>query len=351
MIEREVGRRAPARARAAAGDRLPEEAFAEARGVILRTEGPQPLALVTGPGLPERGVEARCHVPRPLPGAEPNETALTVGDRVWLRPRGHDTYEIVRREARASALQRGDPSRPGTQVIVANVDQVVVVVALHRPEPSRYRLDRLLVLAGQSEVPAVVCLNKVDLAEAEADADDFVADYRAAGYDTLITSVHRGVGLAELRERLRGRTTALVGESGVGKSSLLNALYPGLSLRVGVVSAPGRGTHTTTAARLLPTPDGFIADTPGIQFLLPIGLEPEELGDFFPEIHAIAAHCRFPNCSHIRELGCVVLEAVESGRLSEARWQSYVQLYEDLAEAKRRRPSVVYQARRAAAGR
>ena len=328
-------------------------ASAELTGLVLRTEGPQPLLLMTGGDLPAEGVRVRGKAPKPMPGALAGETPLVVGDRVRVRPRkgSDEVWDIVERVERQTVLQRGEPGRPGLQAIVANVDGLVVVVALHRPEPSRYRLDRLLVLAEEAEIPAIVCLNKADLAEDDEEAAAFLDDYRRAGYQTLATSVVEGWGLPQLREVLHGRTLALVGESGAGKSSLLNALYPGVGLRVGEISAPGRGTHTTTAARLLQTPEGLIADTPGMQFLMPADVEADEVGDYFPEIYARKPDCRFPNCTHTAEADCAVLAAVATGEIGLARYESYVELRDELDIAIRRNRDLFHRTRRQAAAR
>jgi ribosome biogenesis GTPase len=201
-------------------------------------------------------------------------------------------------------------------------------------------IDRLLALAELNEVDGFVVLNKTDLAEGHADGPaplppEFES-YRVAGYEILITSAKGGVGLEELRERLIDRITVFSGSSGVGKSSLLNSLMPGLDLRVGEVGQrKGRGRHTTVAAALYPFPEGgYVADTPGLQYLALWDVDPRALGHSFPEFREPAEECRFADCIHRAEPGCAVREAVEAGTIATGRYESYQALLREAEEGR-----------------
>ena len=213
--------------------------------------------------------------------------------------------------------------------MAANVDQLAIVVSTTRPEPDLYMLDRLLAVAELNDLdPCIVC-NKADLSDGlPADLDL----YRTIGYTVLSTSVKSGTGMEQLRGLLEGRTTVLAGSSGVGKSSLLNALMPGLELRVGDVGEKkGRGRHTTTSAQLIPLDDEtYIADTPGIQHFVPTGVGVATVGHAFRELRPFLGECRFADCRHRSEPGCPVLEAVANGEIDTRRYESYMTI---LAEA------------------
>ncbi len=226
------------------------------------------------------------------------------------------------------------------QVIIANPDHVVFVFACAEPEPRLRMLDRLLVGAELQEIPAVVCANKVDLVS-ESDAHDLFDIYQEVGYRVVYTSARAGTGVEALHELLAGRISALVGPSGAGKTSLLNAMQPGLGLRVREVSrATRKGRHTTVVPQLVPvngcasdrddtTEQGWVADTPGIRALALFDMDPEEVDAYFPDIAPLVADCRFSDCSHTVEPACAVKEAVEEGAVSEHRYESYVRLREE----------------------
>jgi ribosome biogenesis GTPase len=263
---------------------------------------------------------------------------LAVGDEVLVEEgeRG-GAWAITAILPRRSRLARRAPGGGyGERVVAANVDQVVVVFAAARPDPHPRMLDRFLVIAEGNALAARVVVNKVDLV-GEALARERFADYSRAGYPLHLTSVVDGSGIDELRDALRGRTSALSGPSGVGKSSLLNALYPGLNLRVGEISeSVNKGRHTTVGALLHPLPGGgFVADTPGLREVGMWGLPPAELDRCFPELRPLAERCRFGDCTHAVEPGCAVRAAVEAGEVSAARYESYRKLREELEELER----------------
>lgn len=264
---------------------------------------------------------------------------LAVGDEVELdRAEPGDGLAIDKILPRRSKLARRVPGGGhGERIVVANVDQVVVVFALVKPTPHPRMLDRFLVIAEANELTARVVVNKVDLAS-EAEAEPLFADYVRAGYPVHLTSTKDGGrGLDALHDALQGRTSVLTGPSGVGKSSLMNALYPGLQLRVGEISeSVNKGRHTTVGAWLYPLPDGgFVADTPGLREIGMWGLDPAHLDACFPEFRALTPSCRFADCTHTVEPECAVLDAMKSGDVSVTRHESYVKLRDELLEAAR----------------
>ena len=277
---------------------------------------------------------------------ERRDTNLTaVGDRVSISltdDGGGMIEEIVEREralARLAPPARGRGSRrwdrggylsEREQVIVANPDQTVFVFACAEPSPHLRMLDRLLVGAEVQDIPAVICANKVDLVSRQ-EAHALFQVYREIGYLVLYTSAVTGDGVGELHEVLQGKLSALVGPSGVGKTSLLNTMQPGLGLRVRAVSeATTKGRHATVTPHLVPLDEGgWVADTPGIRALALFDLDPEELDAYFPDIAPLVAECRFSDCTHTVEPGCAVQDAVEEGHVSRHRYESYVRLHEE----------------------
>jgi ribosome biogenesis GTPase len=288
------------------------------------------------------GAVVRAALSTALRALDPStRSPLAVGDRVQLEPIGPGEARIVAVLPRRSALRRAvyDPSRDSAaykgQVMAANIDQVVVVCSPSAP-PFRARLiDRYLVAASLDELPVVICLNKTDLgvpAGVERDLDG----YARLGVRVLRASASTGAGVDEVRACIAGGVSLFTGHSGVGKSSLLNALEAGLSLRVGDVTqaaaGQGKGRHTTSSARLVPLSlaETFVVDSPGIRAFGVRGLAPRELGAHFPAIGPLAQGCAYRDCLHLREPGCAVDAAARNDAFLRERLESYRTLLGEL---------------------
>ncbi|HEY9226523.1 MAG TPA: ribosome small subunit-dependent GTPase A, partial [Gemmatimonadaceae bacterium] len=260
-----------------------------------------------------------------------------VGDDVQLEAGdGGDGWAIAEILPRRSKLARRAPGGgQGERIVAANVDQVVVVFAAAKPEPHPRMLDRFLVIAEGNDLAARIVINKVELVGEEKAREQFDV-YERAGYPVHYTSVKADIGLESLRAALAGRRSVLTGPSGVGKSSLLNSLFPGADLRVGAISeSVNKGRHTTVGAMMLPLPStegGYVIDTPGLREVGLWALPAEHLDEYFPEIRALRDACRFADCRHIAEPDCAVREALKAGAVSEQRYDSYVRLLEEIQE-------------------
>ena len=259
---------------------------------------------------------------------------IAVGDRVTVTASSGNRGVIESVLPRLSALTRPDPFYNHLkQIIVANADQLLIVASWLEPPLWHELIDRYLIGAERNRLTPVVCINKVDLAENRDEIQGSVRPYIALGYRVLFASALTGEGIEELRKVIQGKTSVLAGLSGVGKSTLLAAIHPGLNLRTGAVSTywGGQGQHTTTQVNLFALGDeSYVVDTPGIREFAVAGLSPAELLGFYPEIEEIAAQCRFANCSHTHEPGCAVKAALRQGRLSHTRYHNYCRILETL---------------------
>ncbi len=252
-----------------------------------------------------------------------------VGDFVRIERLTDGSGVIEEVLPRGSALVRLAPTARGVyrQIMLANPDQVVIVFSCAQPSPHLRMLDRFLVIAEKQSLPPLIVANKVDLVGLER-AQEMFRMYPPLGYPVIFTSARGGQGVDELRERLSGRLSALAGPSGVGKSSLLNAVQPELGLAVREVSGTTqKGRHTTVVREMFPLrAGGFVVDLPGIRSLALWDTEPEELDGYFPELRDLVAECQYNDCTHHAEPGCAVRAAVEDGRVHRERYVSYLRL-------------------------
>ena len=219
---------------------------------------------------------------------------------------------------------------------VANVDQAFVIFAMEDPSPNFLLLDRFLIMMEQAGIPAVICFNKQDLADRE-ECERLGALYRNCGYRVILSSVREGIGVEDVRETLKGKTTVVAGPSGVGKSSLTNLLQDQVQMETGEISRKlKRGRHTTRHSQVIPVGENtYLMDTPGFSSLYISDMEPEELKSYFREFRKYEGQCRFQGCSHIHEPDCRVKEALEQGEISRQRYEDYLCLYEELKEKRR----------------
>jgi ribosome biogenesis GTPase / thiamine phosphate phosphatase len=260
---------------------------------------------------------------------------LAVGDDVRLdQSDAGGAWSIAEILPRRSKLARRAPGGgQGERIVAANVDQVIVMFAAAKPDPHPRMLDRFLVIAEGNNIPARVIINKIDLVGEDAARARF-DDYARIGYPVHYTCVKTGAGLESLREVLNGRRSVLTGPSGVGKSSLLNALFPGANLRVGAISeSVNKGRHTTVGALMLPLPGsdgGYVIDTPGLREVGLWALVADQLDQCFPEIRGLSDQCRFADCRHVSEPDCAVRAALRDGAISPQRYDSYMKLLEEI---------------------
>jgi ribosome biogenesis GTPase / thiamine phosphate phosphatase len=250
---------------------------------------------------------------------------VAAGDVVWFRPEGTSEGIIERVEPRRGIVSR--TSRGRQHVMVANVDQLIIVTSAAEPRIKPNLIDRMLLTAEKAGISAVICINKVDLIE-PADLMPLVGVYAQLGYDVLFISAATGIGIDRLRGMLAGAESVVSGQSGVGKSSLLNAVETGLHLRVQTVSEETqKGRHTTTTAELIPLSfGGYVVDTPGIRQFQLWDVIPEEVASYFREMRPYVSRCRFPDCTHTHESNCAVKDAVADGWIDARRYESYVQI-------------------------
>jgi ribosome biogenesis GTPase / thiamine phosphate phosphatase len=300
-------------------------------------EGEQGMVIEASKGLYRVALKdqiVQCPVRGNLKAIETGYTnPVAVGDQVIVRHEGTSGSVIEAVLPRRSVLARPDVFHKHLQqLIVANVDQWLIVLSWREPLLWLELLDRYLVTAERSQLPVVICLNKVDLVEDREECQAVLQPYEDLGYQLLLTSARTGEGLEALQEILQGQLTVVTGMSGVGKSSLLSAARPGLDLRVGQVSdRSGEGRHTTTQATLIRLDEETaVVDTPGIREFGLSGLPQAELVEFFPEIAALAGACRFKDCRHLDEPDCAVRTEVQAGTVAASRYHSYRKIYETL---------------------
>lgn len=306
------------------------------RGVVLSGTGGSWQVRTDDARLVEASLRGRLK--RDSSAEEGERLKLAVGDVVLVEPDARGgAWAICEILPRRSRLARRAPGGAyGERIVAANVDQVVIVFAAAKPEPHPRMLDRFLVIAEANELAAHIIVNKVDLV-GEREAHVRFAAYELAGYPIHFTSTKRGDGLGAVRLILGGRVSVFTGPSGVGKSSLLNALFPGLSLRVGEISeSVNKGRHTTVGAVMIPLPDesgGYVVDTPGLREVGMWALSTEHLDQCFPELRPFIPQCRFADCTHTAEPECAVKDAVDRREVSSERYASYLKLREEIDDS------------------
>lgn len=290
------------------------------RGRVLRVQGL--VSIVMG----DDGATRQCATRRILKTLSTDQRhVVAAGDIVWVRPEGPTEGIIERVEPRIGVLCR--TSRKRQQLLVTNVDQVLIVASAAQPRLKPNLLDRYLVTSERAAIEPIICINKVDLVDRAA-LQPIVGVYSQLGYRVLLTSATEGWGVDSLRDLLSGRETAVTGQSGVGKSSLLNAVQPGLELRVQSVSGETeKGKHTTTTSELIPLEcGGFVVDTPGIRQFQLWDVIPEEVAGYFRDLRPYVSSCRYPDCTHTHEEPCAVKDAVADGYIDVRRYESYLHI-------------------------
>jgi len=296
------------------------------RGRVLAAIGATQCTVQELDGEPDAGRQYECTIRRVVRTlAREARNAVVTGDYVLFQPLDDTQGVIERVEPRQGVLARGHQYRQ--HILVANISQVAIVASVGDPPLKPALIDRFLVSAAKGGVGALILLNKADLVDA-SDLQPILGLYARLGYPIIATSTKTGLGMAQLRRQLREHQTVFTGQSGVGKSSLLNTLQPGLGLRVGEVSAvTQKGRHTTRYSELLALDSGgWVVDTPGIRQLELWNVQPVEVEGFFVEFRPFVPRCKYPDCLHVHEDGCAVRLALQHDLISATRYESYLRM-------------------------
>ena len=258
---------------------------------------------------------------------------VAVGDLVRIEDQGDGTGRILEVLPRENRVMRDAVGvKDMEQVIAANLDQVVPIIAAAEPDPRWQLLDRYLAVAEMSDIPALICLTKTDLV-AEAEIGPIAQIYERLGYQVILTSAVTGAGIDQFKAAMQDKISLLMGMSGVGKTTLLNILQPELGLRVGEISqATGKGRHTTTTQEMFPLDGGgYLIDTPGMKYFGLWDVEPADLATLFVEMFPLVGQCQFRlDCTHTHEPDCAIKAAVEAGQISRLRYENYVHIHQEL---------------------
>lgn len=261
---------------------------------------------------------------------------VAIGDRVEVRPSGTDFFITGIEPRRNYIIRRASNLSKESHILAANIDLAALVCSIKYPDTPTTFIDRFLATAEAYAIPALLILNKEDIWDNEDReyAEALRNLYTSVGYQVLFTSAGTGSGLAELKEKLGCRLTLIAGNSGVGKSTLINALVPGAGLKTGAISDTYHtGTHTTTFSEMISLPEGgAVIDVPGVRGFGTIDFEVGTAAHYFPEIFRASRHCRFSNCTHRNEPGCAVLEALNDHRISQSRYTSYLSIIEEILD-------------------
>ena len=299
----------------------------QVKGVVVRATGSW-YEVLCG----EQRLQCRIRGKLRLKGVR-STSPVVVGDVVACEKDVDDSYVISSIEQRRNyIIRRASNLSKESHIIAANIDQALLVVTLFSPETANEFVDRFLVTCEAYKIPVTILLAKIDLARKQPELiEEFRSIYESAGYPIVEISATEGEGVECVKELLRGKTTLLSGNSGVGKSTLVQAVEPGLDIRTGEISqSHNKGKHTTTFSTMYPLSEGgFIIDTPGIKGFGLIDIEEAELAHYFPEMMRFLPECRFYNCSHTHEPHCAVVEAVERGDISYSRYESYLKMKDD----------------------
>ena len=304
------------------------------QGIVIRNTGSSYVVR-----LAEGGDDVNCRVKgnfriKGLRTTNP----VAVGDRVVVAHAAHDADYITKVLPRRNyIIRRASNLSKESHILAANIDRAILVATLREPVTTTTFIDRFLATAEAYAIPATLVLNKADMWD---DDDRELAEaiaylYRGIGYDVVFTSAVDGTGIDTLKELTHNKTSLMAGNSGVGKSSLINALVPDANLRTGAISdIHHTGTHTTTFSEMITLPDGgYLIDIPGVKGFGVIDFEPAQVSHYFPEIFEIGKNCKYGDCKHTGEPGCAVREALDEHRIAESRYTSYLSILEEAAEA------------------